>query len=582
MAGLTAVVPDAAAAVGPAPAPSGTRVVTAMVGLKATLLRHEVRSGGWLWRGLAAAIGLAAAAFTIWTTVAVDRDVVVAVQAGLLLVWTVGWLAGPLVAGVDDRVRPEYFRLLAPARRPLAAGLFAAALVGVTPLVSLVAFGSLLVTAVRVGPTAVVVAVVVVPLQLAVVLLGSRVMTGWLMTSRRAREAGLLLFVVLCAAGGASNYLLMDVIPSLLAGSTPTLSTVLRALPTGWAATAVGAAADGNPLVAVAAVVGMLVLIAALFQAWTVVVGRRLTGAAWDGVGGRAPSASPPATAGTARAGGPGASPVGQLLPTTPLGASVSKELLLWRRDSLRWLALVAPVGESFWLYFLPVGRPFVAVSWLGWSALRLINAYGSKRSLGDSDDRGAGDGVWLWTVLTVPGAERVDVRALQIGFLLVATPFVLVQTVVAVLFGFPAWEWAYMLAVLPAALGGAAAFIALLSVYRPARFGAGGNGGYLAAAIVGCVPAVVVVAAPSVGVVLAGDLLGIEPLRWLGVMAGVAVGAVWAWWGGRLAHRRLTHRGPEILAALRYGHRQARRGVRSRQPDISSTRQPHVEPAQR
>nr|MDT0666988.1 hypothetical protein [Micromonospora sp. DSM 115978] len=115
----------------------------------------------------------------------------------------------------------------------------------------------------------------------------------------------------------------------------------------------------------------------------------------------------------------------------------------------------------------------------------------------------------------------------------------------------------------LPAAFGAAAGILAVLSVYRPVRFGAGGNGGYLFAGIVCCVPAVALPAAPGIGIVLAGDRFGVEALLWLGPLVGVATGAWAAWWGGRLAYRRLSVRGPEILAALRFGHRQARAGVR-------------------
>ncbi|AHH97199.1 putative membrane protein [Kutzneria albida DSM 43870] len=103
---------------------------------------------------------------------------------------------------------------------------------------------------------------------------------------------------------------------------------------------------------------------------------------------------------------------------------------------------------------------------------------------------------------------------------------------------------------------------MALLAVFAPPRLPDahrrspnpavdGGNLTGLAWAMIGLIAATSV---PPALIVLAGTLLDSPALRWAGVPAGVAVGALAAWWLGRIAYRRLETGGPELLLRLRSG----------------------------
>jgi ABC-2 type transport system permease protein len=56
------------------------------------------------------------------------------------------------------------------------------------------------------------------------------------------------------------------------------------------------------------------------------------------------------------------------------------------------------------------------------------------------------------------------------------------------------------------------------------------------------------------VGLAVWGTATGRPVLAWLGVPAGIAVGAACGWLLGGYATRRLSDRGPELLALLRHG----------------------------
>lgn len=85
----------------------------------------------------------------------------------------------------------------------------------------------------------------------------------------------------------------------------------------------------------------------------------------------------------------------------------------------------------------------------------------------------------------------------------------------------------------------------------------AGGSAGSGAGCVRGLVAfaytlLLVPVAPPVVGLVLAGTLADLPWLAWSGAPVGLVEGVALAWWWGRLADRRVTARGPEILAEVR------------------------------
>jgi ABC-2 type transport system permease protein len=519
--------------------------------MKLTVLRRSLRGAQLVGLGVGALAGLAAAAGTVWigTIDFGDPAVSVDVLAIVFLVWTAGWMLAPtLTGGGDETLRPENFRLLPIAPRRLAGGLLAAAFVGVTGAVSLAAFSSLVAFGVGLGAAATVVALVAVPLQLALAVVLSRVVIGGVgitLSSRRGREAGALLVVlVLSAAGFGTRFAVEGLEPILTGRESPALSAVLRALPTGWGPVAVDAAARSDWLVAVGALVGLAALVVAFVYVWSVLLVRRLT----------------TRTSGTKAGASGGERHARRLLPATPTGAVVAKELRLWARETNRRIAVLAPIAESIWLFFVPATRAYAAVSWVAWLTLRRLNVYGTPASgFGATGD--------VWTTVVTPGAERADVRGRQLAFLIVAGTGAVVILVVCFSVGVEARAYPWALASLPAVLGAAAGLSPLFSVLRPFA-GLGGNGGVVAIQLTLFLPLLALCAAPACLVVLAGTLLDVDALRWAAIPVGVATGAALAWWGGLVASRRLEERGPEILAVVRKGPggKPPRRGLLRRQ----------------
>ncbi|HEX4362739.1 MAG TPA: hypothetical protein VH141_34735 [Pseudonocardia sp.] len=123
------------------------------------------------------------------------------------------------------------------------------------------------------------------------------------------------------------------------------------------------------------------------------------------------------------------------------------------------------------------------------------------------------------------------------------------------------AYPW--VLALLPALLGGGAGTVVLISVLAPAPmpnqrrgnpFTASGQvGGFgLAMTRIGLSPLQLAAALPPPVLLVLGVAADLPVATWLAVPVGVASGVTTAWWRGRSAHRRLAERGPELLAALR------------------------------
>lgn len=234
------------------------------------------------------------------------------VVAALFAVWALGWLVVPiLTGGGDETVRPENFALLPVTPRALARGLLAASLVGVPPAATLVGFGGVVVVGARVGVVPGLVAVVGLLGELAFVVVLSRVVIaalGAVLTSRRGRDLGVLLASLVGLAFIPMRFVIQAIGPVLLHRQSPTLTTVVRALPSGWAAVSMRDATRGDLVSTVAPLLGLVVLIAVLLAAWAPLLARRLTV-------GRCPPAPRPARVGAAGAAGNG--PLGLSVPSS-------------------------------------------------------------------------------------------------------------------------------------------------------------------------------------------------------------------------------------------------------------------------
>jgi ABC-2 type transport system permease protein len=283
----------------------------------------------------------------------------------------------------------------------------------------------------------------------------------------------------------------------------------------------------------------LVALFGALLMAWSALLNRRMT---------TVPS-------GGRRAGAESTRTHRRLLPATATGGIIGKELRTWFRDVVRNVSLLGVVVASVFVALAPsvLGSaqivPYGGLIAVMIAAVLATNLYGL-------------DGGALWLTLVAPSAERPDVRGRQWAWLLIIGPPALVLTVVAtalsseVHYAFP-----WVLAALPALLGGGAGLVVLLSVYtaypmpdqragNPLAFRSRLSGVAAVGALAGVLLLVLIVV-PAGAVVLLGVLDDSTGVQWLGVPVGVATGVALFWWWGRLAHRRLQRRGPELLLLL-------------------------------
>ncbi|MEV7602514.1 hypothetical protein AB0O91_34595 [Kitasatospora sp. NPDC089797] len=535
---------------------SGTSPAAVLTGMKLAVLRRSMsgpRAASLIAGGVCgalAAVGTALLGLVDFPA----PEAGVGTVALVLLVWTVGWAVGPTLTGGDPTLRLSYFTLVPQRPVRLALGLLAASFVGVTPLVSLVAFTVLVVLGAGFGLLPGLVAVPAVLVQLLFVVVLGKVAVQGLGSAVRSRlgwELSALLVGLVCGFLNTGWFGVAFFFRLLGGHWAPTVGTVVRALPSGWAVVAVDAARRSDWALAGACLGGLLALTALLFALWTALLTRQLV----RGTAGGGPH-------GTAAVGRATARRNGRLraLPDTPGGAVVGKELRLWARDPRRARFLRIALWTGLFTGLLPLLGGFATVlPWTGTVVALYAGVLGcSLYGL----DAGA-----LWLTLVTPGAERIDVRARQLAWLLVVGPAAVLLTVLGTLAVPNGWAWPWLLAGLPAVLGAGAGLVPLMSLLGPAPFPDRPGGGPLdgfsdesgdQARMLGLAVLLLQLCAalPATGVVLAGTLLDSAPLRWAGAAVGLGTGLLYAWWLGRAARRRLAARGPELLDVLRKGVR--------------------------
>ncbi|GAA0608384.1 hypothetical protein GCM10010174_26980 [Kutzneria viridogrisea] len=386
--------------------------------MKLNLVRHSMTSPRARLLVLGAVLGLLLAAGTlaVGATALFSTTVAADLIAAALAVWAVGWLLGPLFAGGGEGdLRPEQFALLPVSPRRLATGLLAAAFAGIGPVITLLAFTALLWLGARLGALPVLVALPAVLAQLVIVVLASRVVVGLLGEVMRSRLGAALVAVpwaVIIAAvcdGGVLLYALGQN-SVLTRGFDPWLGSLLRALPSGWGLVSVETAGGTAWPLAFGVLAGMGVLVLALLAVWSVLLGRRTTGA----------------LAARARVGG---TALGRGLPRTPLGAVVAKELRTWSRDMLRSYYWFFALAFSLALCLLPlVAGLTIYLPWAGSLVAIMAAAVGVNLY--------SADGSALWISLMTPGVLRADLRGRQLAWLLVVAPTSLVITVLGLALG--------------------------------------------------------------------------------------------------------------------------------------------------
>lgn len=516
-----------------------------MVRMKLAALRHG-SSGS---RAFGAVLGIVLALGTVWIGVLAPDPAAVGLVAAILGIWALAWIVGPSgVGGGDETLKPEYFALLPLPRRTVAVGLLCASFVGVTVPVTLVAMLSLLTLALRFGALPALVAVVAIPLQLVAIVLASKVLTALWGAALRTR-IGIEITAIQSAAilaTGFSIYMLYqaasqhaDVASAVWNEGPPTEITQLALLlPSGWGVAAVDAAGEGRWLVVLAALAGLAAFSALLLTVWSALIQRRV--------------ARP--TTGASRGGSQRTRQLQRLLPSTPVGAVVGRELRSWSQDPRRALELrtalwtgllVCVLGLAVGLTFM---IPLAGLIALALAALMSLNIY-------------AQDGSALWQTLLVPDAARGDVRGRQLGWLIVFVPIALAVSVGGILLTGQSWAWPWVTAAAPALIGGGAGLSVLFAVAWPSPgpepHRHGGNpldSGVVVAQFNVMFPLMLFVAAPPTAVTALGYLTDNPTLMWSGTAVGVALGTLLGWGLGRIAHRRLRSRGPELLSTLRWG----------------------------
>lgn len=461
------------------------------------------------------------------------------------LIWTIGWVVGPLVTGGDTTLNPGYFTLLPIPPRQLATSLIGASFVGVAPVVTLVAFLSLVVGGAKLGVASALVGVVAVPLQLALVILLSKVLVGArgeAEKSRLGKEVSALVMGFGFAFLVLGPLTLSTLWPVLVRPWPSVAATIVRALPSSWGAVAVDAAQRSDWLLAVGALAGLVVFCALLLAIW----GRLLVRATTE----------PAGHAKIAAAGRAGL--VQRMLPDSPLGTSIGKELRTWSRDMLRGRFL----RMAFWTgTFICVAIALTA----GWFILAFLGVLVAIFAGAMCGNLYGTDGTALWLTLMTPGTERADVRGRQLAWLIRVAPLVLGVTVVGYLIAGESWTLPLVIAVIPALLGGGAGWVLLVSVLAPIvksdphrrSSNPGDAGNNVPAQVMQSQITFYLTTAsmlPAAAVVVAGMLLDSPAVEWAGSAVGLCTGLLLPWLLGRIAYRRLIDRGPELLNVLRKG----------------------------
>lgn len=523
-------------------------MVGELIRLKLTLLRRSMSGQRAAQLVLGAVVGLFFATGTIWLAgvespvASVTGDLIAAALAG----WLLGWLFGPILFGTGGtELKPEQLALFPIRPRTLTAGLVGAGMIGVGPLVTLVALVVLVVHGAGVGGLALLAALAGVVLTLAfAVLLSKVIVTARAQVVRSqlgAALSGLLTGAVMAAA--ATVWAIVPAFDRALTEGFPSgFSLVVRVLPSGWALTAVEAAGRSEWALVAAGLGGLLVADLLLAAGLARLLTHQITSGRSSG-----------RSVKRARRGR------GGLLATWTgdVPGVAAKELRAWFRDVTRtnflYFALFYGLLQTVTPMLIGANAmlPWTGIVVVVWLAAVSANLYAS-------------DGTALWLTLVTPNGERADVRGRQLSWLLVAGPIAAVLTVVFTVASGLTWAWPWALALSACVLGAGAGAVVLVAVLLPVPMddprqrGSGAWDNRIDFVQVVLVLALMALATlPTFAVLWLSVAAGSPALSWLAVPVGVATGTGCTWWLGRLAYRRLGARGADLLQQLRTGRRQ-------------------------
>jgi ABC-2 type transport system permease protein len=535
-----------AGGVRPAPGPEvgWGELVRTLTAMRLTMLRHMPKGQrplGWV-------IGAVLVAAT-WAAVLLAREGTVRAELLLLVLaaWGVGSALGPVTMSGPGVLRGDQLALLPVSRGRLATGLLVATFPGIASgYVLLAALSPLALVA---SPLAAVVAVVAGVLTWALMITSSRLVfgvLGSLMRTRLGVEISALQFGVIISvllAGWMVVSTAVSTVPDLLRDGLPDgpVVDVLRVLPTGWAVGAVEAASDGDTGVALLLVGALLALVLVLGALAAVVLrpslGSRRTQRRRRPLGSRVLTGRP-------------------LLPDSPLGAVVGKELRQWWRDPWRGLEVRTAVYTGLLTGALALASvEYQALAPLAGLVIAFMVGLGACNLYGQD-----GSAVWLTVVGETRTTAREEVLGRSLALLVLYGPSTVVISVLLVVVGGAHWAWPLVLAALPALLGVSIAVAVTVSsvavspgVDPRRRVGpndAGGDLGLQAqVAFWGALVLVLPTAAATGWAYAAGT-------PWLAVPAGVLNGVL-VWWAlSRLTTAFLRPRLVGTFMRIRYGVR--------------------------
>ena len=513
-------------------------MVGVLIEMRATIQRKNAQ-GKKIWGTLALlVIVLALAGSTFATGLAhykhagAGADVLATLSFG----WLLGWVTGPVLTGDDSTLRLDYFKLLPIPARKLANAMMGAAFANVALVFSLIAFGGMIAYGAQFGLSAALIGVLAVLLNLVLAVVASTVAMGVLgptISSRRGRDFGSMLVALVITLMSLASAIVPFIAKKLTNGSSPVLSGIVRGLPSGWGADAVQSAGEGHWGMVALPLAGLVLLIAALVLVWPPVLARRLT------LSSKGKS--------KAKAVAHARKPSKPILPSTPMGAVIGKELRLYSRSMLRSLQLMIAFLVGVLACIIPslsgstIMLPFAGLLFTVIGAACFTNLYGD-------------DGSALWLTLTTPNVERADVRGRQWAWFLVVGPMGLLLTVFLTAVSGQHWAWPWVLAGEPALIAGGAGLILLVSVLS--MFPLSQDGGPTPQRQVKVnlmlIAIPVVSGLPSVALLIGGTIAHSAALKWIALPVGIVWGCLLCWQLGRVSTRKLETRGPELFSLVR------------------------------
>lgn len=517
-------------------------LVRTLVAMKFTMLRHAPRGQrplGWVLGGVLVAATWAA-------VLAADEAVRADVLLLVLLGWGVGSALGPVTMSGPGVLRADQLSLLPVSRGRMSAGLLAATFPGIAS--GFVLLAVLAPLALATSPAAAAVAVVGGVLTWVVMIAASRLVFGvlgslmrtWLGVEISALQFGAVISAML--AGWMVVSTAFGTVPDLLRSGLPDGPVVdaLRALPSGWSVSAVEAASAGDE--AAAAWTGGLVVLAAALAGLAALV---LRPDLRRDRGGR-----------RRRLLGSGVLTGRGVLPDTPLGAVVGKELRQWWRDPWRGLEVRTAVYTGLLTGALAlVSVQYQALAPLAGLVIAFMVCLAGCNLYGQD-----GSAAWLTVVGESATTARDEVRGRQVAVLLLFGVPTVAISLLLVLVGGAHWAWPLVLAALPALLGVASSAAVSISAVAVSpgvdprrRVGPNDAGGDLGLQAQVAFWGTVLLVVPT-GVALGWAYAAGSP--WLAVPVGVLNGAA-AWWLlGRLTTAFLRPRLVGTFMRVRYGLR--------------------------